>query len=94
MRVAVFGNFTWRRRVGSYRRFGRAISPILKNKESKKKFFLDGLTLQDGTDKLSRNVGSNLPFYAAYKAKGEQMSRNQNFRSCQQFLQKYKEIEV
>ena len=34
-----------------YRRFGTT--------------FLDFLTLEDGTDKLSRNVGTELPLYAA-----------------------------
>ena len=34
-------------------------------KKSKKEvLFLDFLTLEDGTDKLSRNVGKELPLYA------------------------------
>jgi len=28
-------------------------------------FFLDCLTLDDGIDRLTRNVGTKLPFYAA-----------------------------
>ena len=28
-------------------------------------FFLDGLMLEDGTDRLSRNVGNQLPIYDA-----------------------------
>jgi hypothetical protein len=35
-------------------------------KESKKKdFFLNFLTLEDGSDRLFRNVGRELPVYAA-----------------------------
>jgi hypothetical protein len=34
-------------------------------KKSKKNFFLDILTLEDGTERLSRNVGTELPLYAA-----------------------------
>jgi hypothetical protein len=35
------------------------------NKPKKKPFFLDFLTLEDGTDRLFRNVGKKLTFYAA-----------------------------
>jgi hypothetical protein len=35
-------------------------------------FFLDYLTHEDGTDRLSRNVGKKLPFYAAWNRKREQ----------------------
>jgi hypothetical protein len=34
-------------------------------KSKKKAFFLDFLTLEDGTDTLSRNVGTELPLNAA-----------------------------
>jgi hypothetical protein len=34
-------------------------------KQYKKTFFLDWLALEDGTDRLSRNVGYYLPIYAA-----------------------------
>jgi hypothetical protein len=34
-------------------------------KSKKKSFFLDFLTLEDGTDRLSRNVGIELPLNAA-----------------------------
>jgi hypothetical protein len=44
--------------------------PSSRVKKSKKKaemkaFFLDFLALEDGTDKLSRNVGAELPLNAA-----------------------------
>ena len=42
-------------RLGSAR-FGSARLPA---------FFLDCITLDDGTDRLSRNVGNKLPTYAA-----------------------------
>jgi hypothetical protein len=32
-------------------------------------FIVKTLTLEDGTDRLSRNVGKKLPFYAAYSSK-------------------------
>jgi len=34
-------------------------------KSKKKTFFLDFLNLEDGTDRLTRNVGTELPLYAA-----------------------------
>jgi nitrous oxidase accessory protein NosD len=44
--------------------------------QSKKIFFLDWLTLEDGTDKLSRNVGNKLPMYTAYSLRRAQISFN------------------
>jgi hypothetical protein len=39
--------------------------PSSRVEKSKKRFFLYFLTLEKGTDKLSRNVGKELPFGAA-----------------------------
>jgi hypothetical protein len=36
--------------------------------------FLDCLTLEDATDRLSCNMGTELPFYAAYHPRGAQIS--------------------
>jgi hypothetical protein len=38
---------------------------LQEERKNKKTFFLDFLTLEDGTDRLSRNVGTKLPFNAA-----------------------------
>jgi len=35
---------------------------------------LDSLTLEDGTDWLSQNIGMELPHYAAYNPRREQVS--------------------
>jgi hypothetical protein len=94
MRMSILGYFTWLRKVFSYQCFRRTISPNFKNQVVQGEILIDGLTLQDGTDKSSRNFGSNLPFYATYKTKGKQIFRKQNFRSCQHFLQEHKEIQI
>ena len=57
MRSALFCNITQPRVVNKYRNFGT--SSWVKN------FFLDFLTLQDGTDNFFRHVDAELPLYAA-----------------------------
>jgi hypothetical protein len=52
--IALFWVITQRVVVISYRRFRQPISPIFKGQKS----LLGFLTLEDGTDKLSRNVGN------------------------------------
>jgi hypothetical protein len=42
----------------------QSIVPFSRVKQYKKKFF-ECLTLENGTDRLSQNVGTELPFYAA-----------------------------
>jgi hypothetical protein len=37
---------------------------VLTFREEVQELFLDLLSLEDGTSRLSRNVGSELPFYA------------------------------
>jgi hypothetical protein len=49
----MFWDITRRRLVIPYGRFGQPIGPILEDQE----VFLDVLALEDGTDRLSRNVG-------------------------------------
>jgi hypothetical protein len=44
---------------------GQHIGPIFKGHEKPFLFFFDFLTLQDGTDMLSRNVGKGLTLDAA-----------------------------
>ena len=39
-------------------------------------FFLDILNLEDGTDWLSLNTEMELPFYAAYNPRREQISKH------------------
>jgi hypothetical protein len=58
IKSAVFWDFTERRMVVPYRRFGTAFCPNFKD-------FLDWLILEDGTDRLSRIVGKKLLQYAA-----------------------------
>jgi len=50
-----------------YHRFGTTCLLQLKGQESKKKadFLLGFFTPEDGTDRLSRNVGKELPLLAA-----------------------------
>jgi hypothetical protein len=38
-------------------------------------FFLDIFALEKGTDLLSQNIGMELPLYAAYNFKREQVSK-------------------
>jgi hypothetical protein len=56
---------TRRRMVVSDRRFGTTCRPRPEGSSSLA-FFLDCLTLEDGTGRLFRNVGKNSPFYTAY----------------------------
>jgi hypothetical protein len=44
---------------------GQPNGPTLKGEESKKNFYLECLALDGRADRLSRNVGKKLPFYAA-----------------------------
>ena len=55
MRIALFWAFTQGVVVIPYRRFGKLIGPFFKRQE----------TLEDGTDRLSRNVGKELSLHAA-----------------------------
>jgi hypothetical protein len=55
----LFWDITQRRMVIIYRRFGITYRSYLEG------FFLDFLTLEDGTDMLYRNVGKELPLDAA-----------------------------
>jgi hypothetical protein len=73
-RSALFWDITQRRVVILYRRFGTTYlshlqgsrNPRRKPMKSKEKaFFSDFLTLGDGTDRLPRNVGTELPLYDA-----------------------------
>jgi CMP-2-keto-3-deoxyoctulosonic acid synthetase len=40
------------------------IQNVMVQGSSSQAFFLDCLSLEDGTDRLSRNVGNQLPIYA------------------------------
>ena len=62
MRFALFWDITQRRVVILYRRSGQHIGPIFKGQEVQEEDFF---TLEDGTDRLSRNVGKGLPLDAA-----------------------------
>jgi hypothetical protein len=67
LRTALFWVITQRVMVIPYRRFGTTCLLQLKGQESKKKagFLLGFFTPEDGTDRLSRNVGEELPLLAA-----------------------------
>jgi len=54
MRFALFWDFTQPIMVVSYRCFGTTY-----------RFHIQGTTIEDGTDKLSRNVGKKLTFFVA-----------------------------
>ena len=56
---------TQRRVVNPYRRFDTIIGSIFKGQEVQVEYQEDFSTLEDGTDRLSRNVGAELPLYAA-----------------------------
>jgi len=45
-----------------YGRFERIYQFHLQDQEVQQEFFLDFMTLDDRTDRLSRNVGMKLPF--------------------------------
>jgi hypothetical protein len=57
MRSALFCDITQRCVVTLSHVSGQLIGPIFKVKKSTKKAFLDFLILEDGIDKLYRNVG-------------------------------------
>jgi hypothetical protein len=64
VRSALFWDFTQSRMVVCYRSLdvsAQPVFPIFKGQA----VFLDFLTFEDGADKLSRNVGKKLAFYAA-----------------------------
>jgi hypothetical protein len=61
MRSALLRDFTERIGVVPYRRFGTPIGPISKGQVVQEEL----LTVKDGTNMLSRNVGKVLPLYAA-----------------------------
>jgi len=60
MRPAIFWDFTQRRMVISCRRFGTTCKCYLQESSSPK----DYLMSKDGNERLCRNVGKNLPFFA------------------------------
>jgi hypothetical protein len=62
IRSALFWDITRRHVLIVYRRFGTTYGAIFKDQKSKKKRLL---TVEDGTDTLSRNVGKPLPHDAA-----------------------------
>jgi hypothetical protein len=45
-------------------------------------FFLDILTLEKGTNWLSQNIGMELPLYAAYNPRREQVSKTYSISVC------------
>jgi len=53
-RSALFWRITRRRVLISYRRFGTTYQPLQESRN-------DFLALEDGTNRLSRNVGKELP---------------------------------
>jgi hypothetical protein len=58
------------------------IGPILKSQEiQEESFFLDFLTLEDETDRLHRNIGKELPLYAALYPRGAQISSTSRWKS-------------
>ena len=67
LRFALFWDFTLRRRVVSDRCFGKSYRSHLKGSGSL-------LTLEDGTDRLSRKISSKLPFHPAKNPKRSQIS--------------------
>jgi hypothetical protein len=44
-----------------------------------KTYFLDILTLKDGTDWPSQNIGMELPFYTAYNPRRNKVSKHVQF---------------
>jgi hypothetical protein len=67
-----FWDFTQRRMVVSYRCFGMIYQSHVQGSSSY--FFLDCLTLEDGTHRVSRNVDKKLPFYAELNPKKAHVS--------------------
>jgi len=53
------------RRLGTNYRFHSRVKGYHLQGSSSPMFFLDPWTLEDGTDMLPRNVGTELPFYVA-----------------------------
>ena len=47
--------------------FWDVMQRIVKKYKKKEAFFLYFLTLEDGTDRYSRNISNELPRYAAYR---------------------------
>jgi hypothetical protein len=73
LRSALFWGIAHRRVVILYRRFGANYRYQLKWARSPR-LFLSFLTLEYGTDTLSRNVGKGLPIYAALYPRRAQIS--------------------
>jgi hypothetical protein len=67
----LFWDITQRRMLMLYRRFGQPIRPIFKGQEE-----LDFLSLEDGSDRLSLNVGKALPLDAALFHKSTDLINN------------------
>ena len=69
MRFPLFWDFTQGRMAVPYRRFGTPIVPVFKGRAVQ-----EDLTLQGGTDRLSRNFGKKVPFYMHKNPKVSQIS--------------------
>jgi len=61
-RSALFCDFTQRITVVYYRRFRITYNFVFRGQEVQEEFYF--LTLEDGTDRSSRNVGNKLPLHA------------------------------
>ena len=86
MRSALFCDVTQLRIIIPYRRFGANLSI------PSSRVFLESLTLKDGTDRLSRNVGTELPFFFLWHYSPWWNSASSKIvlhssRSCDLFLQ-------
>lgn len=55
--VLLFWNIMQRRLVASNQRAGTVYPPNFKGSRNLSRIFLDSLTLEDGTERLSRNIG-------------------------------------
>jgi hypothetical protein len=65
MTSALFWDIRQCRVVVLYRRFGTIYQSHLQaSRSSRRKLYLDLFTLEDEADRLSRNVGTELPLYA------------------------------
>jgi hypothetical protein len=75
LRTALFWGVTQRRVVILYRRFGTTYQSHLQGSRSqRRKLVLEFLTLENGTDTLSRNVGKGLPLDVALYPRRVQFS--------------------
>ena len=71
VKSAMFWDFTQRRLVDCCWRLVQIFGPVIKGQTVQQEFSLDRLTLEDGTDMLSRNVG-----------KKTTILRSAKFRKC------------